>query len=254
MTGTATVVLTCAAQEIQLATRSRTTQIFGVVFAALALAVSASGYILSGGSGVQDFARTATSLTELVLFIVPIMALVVGTMALTAEQGSAELLFAQPVARRDVLLGQLLGLLAALVAAQAIGFGGAGLVIFSQSGADGLASFAVLGAASIALTAASLAAAAVIAVTAIGTGRARSRQPSRSGSPRRCCTTSSRLGLHRCSVPGRRRGCSSSPRSSTRSTPFARACCSRFRARQPSVPRRSRCFVSREGPNAPAAW
>ncbi len=33
---------------------------------ALALAVAVSGYILSGGSGVQDFARTAASLVQLV--------------------------------------------------------------------------------------------------------------------------------------------------------------------------------------------
>ena len=53
----------CAAQELTLAIRSRWTQIFAAAFAVLALAVAGSGYILSGGSGVQDFARTTTDVT-----------------------------------------------------------------------------------------------------------------------------------------------------------------------------------------------
>jgi Cu-processing system permease protein len=173
MANDASILLLCVSQELTLAIRARATQIFAVVFAALALAVSASGYVLSGGSGVQDFARTATSLTELVLFVVPMMALLVGTMALSPEQGAAELLFSQPIRRSVLLCGRLLGLFAALVAAQAIGFGLAGLVIFSQSGEEGVASFLLLGLASMALTAVSLSVSALIAATAIGRRRTR---------------------------------------------------------------------------------
>lgn len=173
---TASILRLCASQELVLAMRARATQIFAVVFAALSLAVSASGYILSGGSGVQDFARTATSLTELVLFVVPMMALLVGTTALSPDQGAAELLFSQPVARRTLMWGRLLGLFAALVAAQAIGFGISGLVIFAQSGNEGVTSFLLLGAGSVALTAVSLSAAAAIASGAGGAaGRRRAR-------------------------------------------------------------------------------
>jgi Cu-processing system permease protein len=173
MANDASVLLLCASQELTLAIRARATQIFAVVFAALALAVSASGYVLSGGSGVQDFARTAASLTELVLFLVPMMALLVGTMALSPEQGAAELLFSQPARRSVLLCGRLLGLFAALVAAQAIGFGIAGLVIFSQSGEEGIASFLLLGLASMALTAVSLSVSSLIAAAAIGRRRTR---------------------------------------------------------------------------------
>ena len=62
----------------------------------------------------------------------------IGVMALTPERGAAEFLFAQPVSRGTVLAGQLLGLFEALAAAQLIGFGAAGLVIYSQAGRDGL--------------------------------------------------------------------------------------------------------------------
>jgi len=166
------VLWLCAAQELTLAGRARATQVFAFVFAVLALAVSASGYILSGGSGVQDFARTATSLTQLVLFVVPLMALLVGTSALSADRGATELLFAQPVARRTVLAGKLAGVFAALAAAQAIGFGASGLVIFSQSGDAGVATFLVLALASVALTAVSLSAAALITAGATRRSRA----------------------------------------------------------------------------------
>ncbi len=166
-------LLLCARQELILALRSRWTQVFAVVFAALALAVAASGYILSGGSGVQDFARTASSLVRLVLLLVPLTSLLIGVTALAPERGAAELLFSQPVGRGTILFGKLLGLFQALAAAQALGFGAAGLVIFTQSGGEGWGGFALLFAGSLALTAVFLGIAALLAASAIGRKRAR---------------------------------------------------------------------------------
>jgi len=162
-----------ARQELVLAARSRWTQIFAAVFAALALAVAASGYVLSGGHGVQDFARTAASLVQLVLLLVPLTSLLIGVLSLAPERGAAELLFSQPVSRRTILLGKLLGLFEALVGAQALGFGAAGLVIFSKSGSEGIAGFLMLFAASAALTAIFLGLAALLAAAAIGRRRTR---------------------------------------------------------------------------------
>jgi Cu-processing system permease protein len=162
-----------ARQELVLAVRSRWTQIFAIVFAALALAVASSGYVLSGGHGVQDFARTAASLVQLVLLLVPLTSLLIGVLSLAPERGAAELLFSQPISRRTILLGKLLGLFEALVGAQALGFGAAGLVIFSQSGNEGLAGFVMLFGASVALTAIFLGAAALLSAAAIGRRRTR---------------------------------------------------------------------------------
>ena len=80
-------LLLVARQELVLAVRSRWTQIFAIVFAALALAVAASGYVLSGGHGVQDFARTAASLVQLVLLLVPLTSLLIGVLSLAPERG-----------------------------------------------------------------------------------------------------------------------------------------------------------------------
>ena len=167
------VLMLFARQELLLSVRSRWTQLFTVVFAALALAAAGSGYVLSGGTGLQDFARTTVSLIQLVVLLVPMTALVLGVMALAPERGSAELLFSQPVARHVVLFGKLLGLLGALLAAQAVGFGLAGLVILQQAGSYGLGTFGLLITSSALLTAIFLGLAAALAAGATGRRRAR---------------------------------------------------------------------------------
>jgi Cu-processing system permease protein len=172
MPSTRTVVWLCARQELRLAVRSRWTQVFTAVFGLLALAVAASGYVLSGGSGMQDFARTAASLVQLVLLLVPLTALVAGVAA-TPETGAAELLFSQPVARRTVLAGRLLGLFLALVSSQSIGFGAAGLVMFLRTGQEGIAGYLGVVAGSIVLTGVFLGIAALIAAGDAGSRRTR---------------------------------------------------------------------------------
>lgn len=134
----------CARFELVLAVRSRWLQIFAVVFAMLALAVASAGYILSGGHGVQDFARTAVSLVQLVLLLVPLASLVFGALALTPDRGAAELLYSQPVSRSAILMGRVLGVWLALSAAELVGFGLAGLVVQSQAGLDGAGRYGVL--------------------------------------------------------------------------------------------------------------
>ena len=163
-----THLMLCARQELLLAVRSRWLQVFAVVFCVLALLVASSGYILSGGHGVQDFARTAESLVQLVLVLVTLTAVTFGGLALTPERGAAELLYSQPIPRAVILCGRYLGLLIALSAAQAIGFGAAGLVINDQTGSGGLAAFLIVVATSIALTAVFLSIAALLAQRAAG--------------------------------------------------------------------------------------
>jgi len=163
----------CARQELVLAIRSRWTQTFAAAFGVLALAVAVSGYVLSGGSGVQDFSRTAASLVQLVILLVPLTALLLGVLALASDRGNAELLFSQPVSRGTILCGRVLGLFQALVSAQALGFGAAGLVIYSQAGEDGVTGFLVVVAAAFVLTGICLGLAAVIAAGNIGRRRSR---------------------------------------------------------------------------------
>lgn len=162
-----------AREELVLALRSRWTQIFAAVFGVLAFAVAGAGYVLSGGHGVQDFARTAVSLVQLVLLLVPLTALVIGVLSLASERGAAEMMFSQPVSRSTIMLGRLLGLFQALGAAQAVGFGAAGVVVYAQSGADGLGGFLLLVLASLVTTAVFLGLAALLSAGAVGRKRTR---------------------------------------------------------------------------------
>jgi Cu-processing system permease protein len=162
-----------AREELVLALRSRWTQIFAIVFGSLAFAVAGAGYVLSGGHGVQDFARTAVSLVQLVLLLVPLTALVIGVLSLAPERGAAELLFSQPVSRATVLFGKLLGLFQALGAAQAVGFGAAGALVYGQSGSEGLGGFLLLVGASLVTTALFLGLAALLSAGAVGRRRTR---------------------------------------------------------------------------------
>jgi Cu-processing system permease protein len=157
------LVWLCARHELLLAARSRWLHVFAVVFAGLALLVAASGYVISGGYGLQDFARTAVSLVQLVLLIVPLAALVFGSLVLSPERGAAELLYAQPVPRPAILAGRVIGLFLALAAAQLLGFGVAGLAVQWYSGPSGASQFLVVVALSMALTAVFLAIAAALA-------------------------------------------------------------------------------------------
>jgi Cu-processing system permease protein len=162
-----------AAEELKIALRSRWTQIFAAVFAVLACGVSGAGYVISGGHGVQDFSRTAASLIHLVVLIVPLISLMLGVLSLSLERGAAEVVFALPVSRGTILAGRLLGLFLALALAQSFGFGLAGLVIYTQSGPEGVADFLIVLGASLLATAIFLALAAFLSADAFGRRRTR---------------------------------------------------------------------------------
>jgi len=160
-----------AAEELKIALRSRWTQIFAVVFAILAAGVAAAGYVISGGHGVQDFSRTSASLVHLVVLIVPLVSLMLGVLSLSLERGAAEMVFALPVSRWTILLGRMLGLFVALALAQSFGFGLAGLLVYTQSGPEGVGDFIIVLGASFLATAVFLALAALLSADAFGRRR-----------------------------------------------------------------------------------
>lgn len=138
------VVGVLAAKELRDAWRSRWFQLYTTAFTALALALAWVGVSgITGVAGVAGLARTAASLVHLVVLIVPLMGLTLaaGTLAGERERGSLVYLLAQPVHRGEVVLGKFLGLGAAVLAALAIGFGLAALVIARRAGAEELGPF-----------------------------------------------------------------------------------------------------------------
>lgn len=141
-------ILTLVEKEIRDSFRNRWFILYSVVFALLALALSFLA--LSGSSflGFAGFGRTAASLINLVLLIVPLMALTVGALSIAGERerGSLSYLLSQPVTRTEVFLGKYLGLAASLLTALVLGFGLSGCLLALQGeGSSGLAYFGLVG-------------------------------------------------------------------------------------------------------------
>ena len=123
---------------------AKATLAFAVAFALLSLAVSYFGLAGYHASGFQGFGRVATSLFNLVVYLVPLTALILGTAEITGRREALALVLAQPVRRAEVLLGSYLGVAGALTAALVIGLGGSGLVIAFQTTSASVTPYLVL--------------------------------------------------------------------------------------------------------------
>lgn len=131
-----------ARQELTVNIRNKWTIMFAVVFGILITSISYAGIYAEGFSGMQSFKRTSVSILNLVLYIVPLIALVMGTISFTGDKGSMELLYSQPVSRAEVLTGKLLGLFVSITLSMITGFLAAGAFISSVNGTEGLFQYA----------------------------------------------------------------------------------------------------------------
>ena len=132
-----------ARQELVINIRNKWTLIFALVFGVLVVGISAIGIRTEGFSGMEDFTRTTASLLNLVLYIVPLVALTMGTLSFTGDKGSAELLFSQPLSRAEVLIGKWLGVFLSMALSSLIGFLLAGVIIVAANGLDGFSRYLV---------------------------------------------------------------------------------------------------------------
>jgi Cu-processing system permease protein len=155
-----------AREEYRRALETRWLFAFTAAFAALVLGLSYFGLAQGREIGFQGFARVTLSLMNLVLLVVPLTGLMLGVASIAGGGDALPMLLAQPVSRVEVLAGKYAGLGAALSAAQALGFGGGGVVVALQAGTDHLPGFVALTVLSLVLGWLSVAAAMCIAVLA----------------------------------------------------------------------------------------
>jgi Cu-processing system permease protein len=151
-------VMTIARKEIRDSLRNRWFILYTVAFGTLAVALSLVSLAGTGMHGFAGFGRTAASLINLVILIVPLMALTVGASAIAGERerGTLSYLLAQPVTRMEVLAGKYLGLASALLASLALGFGLSSALIAWRSGTADASAFVRLVGLSLALALAML--------------------------------------------------------------------------------------------------
>ncbi len=129
-------IVTLAGYELRSSLRNRWFLLYALAFAGLAVALSALSLTGAGLMGFAGFGRTAASLINLVLLIVPLMGLTIGAQSLASERESGTLayLLAQPVNRVEVLCGKFVGLGTALLVALLLGFGLSAAIIGWQGG------------------------------------------------------------------------------------------------------------------------
>ena len=151
-----------AREEYRRTLESRWLFLFAILFALVVLGLSFFGLAQSREVGFQGFARVTLSLLNLSLLLVPLAALLLGVTSVAGGAESLSLLLAQPVTRGEVLAGKFLGLGAALSVAQAVGFGGGGLVVAWNAGSAQAPGFLALTVLSIALGWLSLSAALLV--------------------------------------------------------------------------------------------
>ena len=124
-------ILTIGHRELREAVRSRWFMLYTLAFAVLGLAVSCVSASGAGGSGLSGFGRTTAGLVNIVLLVVPLMALTSGAASIASdrERGMLSYVFAQPVSRVEVLLGKYVGLAASLLACLCLGLGACAAVL-----------------------------------------------------------------------------------------------------------------------------
>jgi Cu-processing system permease protein len=129
-------VITISLKELQDARRNRWYLIYVLVFTGLSLALAWMGMTGLGDYGLAGFGRTAASIINIVLLVVPLMGLTLGAISLAGERerNTLQYLLAQPVTQFEVLLGKYLGLAIALFSALVLGFGISGIFIALQGG------------------------------------------------------------------------------------------------------------------------
>lgn len=133
-------------KELRDAIRNRWFLIYSAAFAVLAMSVSWLSLAGADQYGFAGFNQTAAGLVNLIMLIVPLMALQTGagSVASERERGTLAQLLSMSVSRSEVLTGKFAGLSLALVTALALGFGLSGIIISINGGTGGMASYLVL--------------------------------------------------------------------------------------------------------------
>jgi Cu-processing system permease protein len=129
-----------AAKEFSDRLRNRWVLAVALVFTVFSLAITYFGSAAQGQIGPHSIEATIASLVSLVIYLIPLIALLLGFDAIVGERerGSLDLLLALPITRLELLLGKYLGLAAALALSTLAGFALVAALLWQRFGAAGL--------------------------------------------------------------------------------------------------------------------
>ncbi|CAG9165593.1 putative ABC transporter permease protein NosY [Cupriavidus laharis] len=133
-------VATLAGKEFRDRVRNRWVLAVAVVFTVFSVAISYFGGAEQGTLGPRSIEFVITSLVSLVIYLVPLIALLLGFDAIVGERerGSLDLLLALPLTRGELLLGKYLGLAGALACSTLAGFALMAGLLYARFGWPGL--------------------------------------------------------------------------------------------------------------------
>ena len=119
-----TQILIIAAKEFRDRMRNRWVLAVALVFTVFSLVIAYFGGAQQGQVGFRSIEFTIASLVSLVIYLIPLIALLLGFDAIVGERerGSLGLLLSLPITRLELLLGKYLGLAAALTLSTLAGF------------------------------------------------------------------------------------------------------------------------------------
>ncbi|MEM4408748.1 MAG: ABC transporter permease subunit [Candidatus Caldarchaeum sp.] len=136
-------VLIIARKEVRDFLRNRWFILYTLGFSLLAVLLLY--FTTSGGEFIESkgFGRTAASLVNLVLFFIPLISLVTGSISISSERetGTLAYLLSHPVTKSEIFAGKFMGLLASISVSIVLGFGLSGMVISFKVGYENLLSF-----------------------------------------------------------------------------------------------------------------
>ncbi len=129
-----TQALAIAATEFRILRRNRWVLIATVLLAVFALSLTLAGASNSDAFGVDLLTLSVASMTTLAVYLIPLLALLMGFDAIAgdAERGALALLLTYPMSRGTLLFGKFLAHLAGLSIAITLGLGIAGVVCWAM--------------------------------------------------------------------------------------------------------------------------
>ena len=133
-------ILTIAGKEFRDRMRNRWVLAVALIFTAFSLVIAYFGGAQQGQVGFRSIEFTIASLVSLVIYLIPLIALLLGFDAIVGERerGSLDLLLALPITRLELLLGKYLGLALALTLSTVVGFGLVVVLLWRHMSAAGL--------------------------------------------------------------------------------------------------------------------
>ena len=134
-----------ARKELSDKLRSRWVLVIASGFAAFTIVIAYFGGATSGVAGFRSMDATIASLTSLVTYFIPILALTLGggIIADERDKGTLDIYLSSPISISEFIMGKFFGLAIALAISTLVGLGISGAVLLIQLGFSDIGSYVI---------------------------------------------------------------------------------------------------------------